>query len=211
MLGEAGVKHIKVSLSPSLDLHQYAYRQNRSTDDAISSALHGALGHVEHRDSCVRMPFIAVHCRSAFNTLVPHILHNKPLTWASLHLPTLGSLTSSQTANRQLDLVLTSPPPPRSARALRKSTAVLLVHLRLCTDSDAYRDEIQQLTEWCLVNSLSLNTTKTKEMILNFRRKQGAEPAPIFINGDCVKRVHTFKFLGSLISEDLTWTANTVH
>lgn len=41
------LQHIKVSLSASLDPHQYAYRQNRSTDD-ISTALHVVLGHLEH-------------------------------------------------------------------------------------------------------------------------------------------------------------------
>lgn len=203
MLGEAGVKHIKVSPSPSLDLHQYTYRQNRSTDDTISTALHGALGHLEHRDSCVRMLFI-VHCISAFDTIIPHILRNKQL---NLGLPpsTCAWIFDFLTNRKQ---TVTFCPHLSSTITLsagaHKSTTVLL-----CTNSHAYMDEIQRLTEWCSVNNLSLETTKTKEMILDFRRKQGAEPAPIYINGDCVERVHTFKFLGTLISEDLTCTANT--
>ncbi|KAK0142389.1 hypothetical protein N1851_019833 [Merluccius polli] len=40
-------------------------------------------------------------------------------------------------------------------------------------------------------------------------RKHRAELAPLYINRECVERVHTFKFLGTHISEDLSWSANT--
>ncbi len=42
----------------TLDPLQFAYRPNRSTDDAISSTLHLALTHLENKDSYVRMLFI---------------------------------------------------------------------------------------------------------------------------------------------------------
>ncbi len=45
--------------------------------------------------------------------------------------------------------------------------------------------------------------------ILDFRQKCGAEPPAIYINEECVERVHTFKFLGTLTSDDLSWSANT--
>lgn len=32
--------------------------------------------------------------------------------------------------------------------------------------------------------------------------------APLYINGECVERVHTFRFLGVLISADISWTDN---
>ncbi len=34
-------------------------------------------------------------------------------------------------------------------------------------------------------------------------------PAPFYINGDCVERVQTIKFLGTIISADLKWLVNT--
>ncbi|KAI3367434.1 hypothetical protein L3Q82_026296, partial [Scortum barcoo] len=50
-----------------------------------------------------------------------------------------------------------------------------------------------------------LNTGKTKELIVDFRRN--ADPhTPIHIKGMTVERVNSFKFLGVHISEDLTWT-----
>ncbi len=66
---------IKTSLPNTLDPLQFAYRPNRSMDDAISSTLHLALTHLENKDSYVRMLFIDFS--SAFNTIIPQQLINK--------------------------------------------------------------------------------------------------------------------------------------
>ncbi len=76
-------------------------------------------------------------------------------------------------------------------------------------DETAYREEVQHLAAWCPDNNLLLNTSKTKELIVDFRKKKGGTHDPIHINGMVVKRVSSFKFLGTHISEDLTWTTNT--
>ncbi|KAI3357949.1 hypothetical protein L3Q82_016327, partial [Scortum barcoo] len=49
----------------------------------------------------------------------------------------------------------------------------------------------------------------TKELIVDFRRRQREEHAPLSINGTTVERVSSFRFLGVHISEDLTWTHHT--
>ncbi len=71
------MRHIKSALPPNLDQHQYAYRANRSTEDAITSALHAALTHLDGRETSVRMLFIDYS--SAFNTIVPSRLVAKLL------------------------------------------------------------------------------------------------------------------------------------
>ena len=53
----------------TLDQLQFASHPNRSTDDAISIALHTALSHPDKRNTNVRMLFIDYS--SAFNTIVP--------------------------------------------------------------------------------------------------------------------------------------------
>ena len=60
-----------------LDPLQFAYRPNRSTDDAISFsiALHTALSHLDKRNNYVRMLYIDYS--SAFNTIVPSKLITK--------------------------------------------------------------------------------------------------------------------------------------
>ncbi len=67
--------HIKSVLPPFLDPFQFAYRSNRSTDDAIGTALHPALTHLDKKDLYVRMLFIDFS--SAFNTIIPQQLTHK--------------------------------------------------------------------------------------------------------------------------------------
>ncbi|KAI4904741.1 hypothetical protein NFI96_002271 [Prochilodus magdalenae] len=50
--------HVKSCLPAALDLHQFAYRRNRSTEDAISAALNTVLSHLDCQNSYVRMLFI---------------------------------------------------------------------------------------------------------------------------------------------------------
>ncbi len=59
-------------LPASLDPLQFAYRSNRSTDDAIAFTLHTALSHLENKNTYVRMLF--VDYSSAFNNIVPATL-----------------------------------------------------------------------------------------------------------------------------------------
>ncbi|KAK2898124.1 hypothetical protein Q8A73_014504 [Channa argus] len=54
---------------------EFAYRPNRSTDDAISTTLHLALTHLDNKDSYIRMLFIVFS--SAFNTIIPQHLIEK--------------------------------------------------------------------------------------------------------------------------------------
>ena len=67
--------HINIIIPETLDTLQFAYRPNRSTDDAISIALHTALSHQDIMNTYVRMLFIDYS--SAFNTIVPSKLINK--------------------------------------------------------------------------------------------------------------------------------------
>ncbi|KAK3524737.1 hypothetical protein QTP86_001998 [Hemibagrus guttatus] len=76
-------------------------------------------------------------------------------------------------------------------------------------EETAYKAEVQHLVAWCADNSLLLNTSKTKELIFDFRREKGRTHDLIHINRMAVERVSSFKFLGTHISEDLSWTTNT--
>ncbi|KAK1784847.1 hypothetical protein P4O66_018282, partial [Electrophorus voltai] len=64
--------HITSRLPATLDPLQFPYRPNRSTDDAISAALHRSLAHLENKNNYVRMLFIDFS--SAFNTVIPQHL-----------------------------------------------------------------------------------------------------------------------------------------
>ncbi len=72
-------------------------------------------------------------------------------------------------------------------------------------DETHYREEVAQLAEWCGTN----NVGKTKEVLLDFRRNSVDHP-PLTIDSQTVERVSSTKFLGVHITEDLTWTTNTM-
>ncbi|KAI3376634.1 hypothetical protein L3Q82_017069, partial [Scortum barcoo] len=63
----------------------------------------------------------------------------------------------------------------------------------------AYREEVRALTSWCQDNNLQLNISKTKELIVDFRRRQREEHAPLSINGTTVERVSSFSQTAALL------------
>jgi hypothetical protein len=78
----------------------------------------------------------------------------------------------------------------------------------LITDNDEtdYSEEVRDLAVWCQDNNLSLNVSKTKELIVNYRKRR-AEQAPI--KGAVVERVESFKVLGVHITNKLSWSKHT--
>lgn len=228
------LQHIKSVLPPALDPFQFAYRSNRSTDDAISATLHSALTHLETKDSYVRMLFIDFS--SAFNTIIPQQLIHK--------LDHLGLNTSL--CNWLLDFLIGRPQAVRvgsnTSSTITLNTGVpqgcvlspllftLLTHdctpsfssnlfIKFADDTTVvgaikngdetnYRSEVSRLATWCKDNNLHLNVEKTKEIVVDFRRVH-TQHTPLTINGAAVERVRCTKFLGVHISEDLSWSHNT--
>ena len=76
----------------------------------------------------------------------------------------------------------------------------------LITDDDDthYRRQIDSFVDWCDDNYLQLNVGKTKEMIIDFRKKK-SECSSIVIKGEKVERVKTYKYLGITFDEKLSW------
>ncbi len=50
-------------------------------------------------------------------------------------------------------------------------------------DETAYLDEVERLTLWCQDNCLSLNVSKTKELIVDFKKRQQRPYTPLMISG----------------------------
>ncbi len=74
-------------------------------------------------------------------------------------------------------------------------------------DEFSYREEIIHLAK-CTESNLLLNVSKTKELIVDFRKKEAKTHNPVYINGAEVEQVSSFKFLGINITENLSWTSH---
>ncbi|KAI3374329.1 hypothetical protein L3Q82_005958 [Scortum barcoo] len=103
------------------------------------------------------------------------------------------------------------PRPMYGSNSITKVCRYDITVIGLISDNDEshYRAEVEHLATWCADNNLLLNTSKTKELIVDFRKVKRETHDPIHINGMAVECVSSFKFLGTHISENLSWTANT--
>lgn len=72
-------------------------------------------------------------------------------------------------------------------------------------DESAYREEVERLAGWYNENILLLNTSTTKELVIDFRRKKTTVP-PLIIKRDYVEQVSNVRFLGVHIEKSLTWS-----
>ena len=75
-------------------------------------------------------------------------------------------------------------------------------------DDASYREAVEELIEWCDRNYLELNVTKTKELVINFRRAK-VYMDPIIIRGQPVEIVTNYKYQGTIIDNKLDWSPNT--
>ena len=58
----------------------------------------------------------------------------------------------------------------------------------------AYRREVQLLATWCSSNNLALNTKKTMEVIVDFRKTGQLSHSTLLIGNEVVERASSFKF-----------------
>ncbi len=97
-----------------------------------------------------------------------------------------------------------TPPCGGSRRCPSLASVTVVLSLISNNDEAAHLDEVEKLTPWCL----SLNVSTTKELIVDFRKRQQRPYTPLVISGTPVERVSSFKYLGVNISVDLTWTTH---
>ncbi len=219
--------HISSSIPVTLDPLQFAYRSNRSTDDAISHILHSSLTHIDSSNgNYARLLFIDYS--SAFNTIVPTKLTNK-LTGLGLNTSLCDWIQDFLTGRPQVvkvgqftsnSITLNVGAPQgcvlspllyslytHDCVSSHSSTSIIkfaddTVVLGLISNNDetAYLDEVERLASWCQDNCLFLNVSKTKELIVDFRKKHLLPYTPLMISGTPVERVSSFKYL--------TWTTH---
>ena len=186
---------------------QFAYKQQRGTDDAVITLLHHTYAQLEKPKSFVRMVF--VDFSSAFNMVQPHLIGQKLLLMnvnPHLILLILSFLTDrhqtvrfngSYSSNRSVSTgapqgTVISPvlftlytddcrSPDPDMLFIKYSDDTVIVDT---TNSDSRIIEVMDgFAEWCNNNFLDLNPSKTKELLVDFRRAPPTPPPALEING----------------------------
>ncbi len=194
--------YLKDITRPLLDPLQFAYRSNRSVDDAVNMGLHYILQHLDKPGNYARILF--VDFSSAFDSIMPDLLSDK-LTQLSVPTSICQWIISFLTDRQQLvrlgkltsrTLIISTGAPQGcvlspllfslytngctskdpSVKLLKFADDTTVIGLIKDGDESAYRQEVEQLAVWCSLNNLELNTLKTVEMIVDFRRNPPALP-----------------------------------
>ncbi|KAI3375839.1 hypothetical protein L3Q82_004112 [Scortum barcoo] len=75
---------------------------------------------------------------------------------------------------------------------------------------EEYRRLVGDFAAWCHTNHLQLNTSKTKELVIDFGRSR-PRPRPVLLEGAEVEAVDSYRYLGLWIDNKLDWTTHTSH
>ncbi len=75
-------------------------------------------------------------------------------------------------------------------------------------DLQYLQHDVDQLQDYATANYMTFNVSKCKFMLVS-RRRQHVLPDPsVFLNGSRLERIPTFKYLGLLLSADLSWSSH---
>ena len=94
-----------------------------------------------------------------------------------------------------------------SVKLLKFADDTTLIGLISNGDEAAYRKEVDSLAFWRSQNHLELNACKTVEMVADFRRSP-APTIPLIMCDSPVNTVESFRFLGTIMAQDLRWAEN---
>ncbi|KAK3571021.1 hypothetical protein QTP86_000471 [Hemibagrus guttatus] len=95
----------------------------------------------------------------------------------------------------------------QSVKLLKFADDTTLIGLISEGDKSAYRGEMDCLMSWCSMNNRELNSLKTVEMIVDFRKDPAPLP-PVILCDSLVTSVKSFRFLGTTITQELKWEQN---
>ncbi|KAI3372211.1 hypothetical protein L3Q82_007046 [Scortum barcoo] len=218
------------------DRLQFAYQPGVGVEDAILYLLHRAHSHLDKGSGTVRILFLDFS--SAFNTIQPTLLRDKLsrmgvdpqlMDWISDYLTGRPQYVGLKDITS--DTVVSSTGAPQGTvlapLLFTLYTSDFFYNLELChiqkyADDTAivgcirddreeeYRRLVGDFAAWCHTNHLQLNTSKTKELVIDFGRSR-PRPRPVLLEGAEVEAVDSYRYLGLWLDNKLDWTTHTSH
>lgn len=73
-------------------------------------------------------------------------------------------------------------------------------------DDRVYRQLNQDFVDWCNINHLLINAAKTKELVVDFRRRKHVSMVPVSIQGVDIEVVDSNRYLGFQVNNKLDCT-----
>ena len=91
-----------------------------------------------------------------------------------------------------------------NCKIIKYADDTVVIGLISNNNEDEYRQTISDVSDWFSENYLDLNVTKSKEMILDMRKKQNSK-TPVTISNSSVAVVFSYRYLGVKIQDNLKW------
>ena len=84
----------------------------------------------------------------------------------------------------------------------------LLLYKSIADQSDflAVQKDIAEVEKWSTANHLTLNPLKYKYLIISKKVRPLQPEAALILNGHTLSQVDVYKYLGILLSKDLSWS-----
>lgn len=203
------------------DPFQFAYKRHRGADDAVLPLLHGIYNHLDFS--------------RAFNTMQPQLMGQKllqvdvnphPILWI---LSFLTDRHQSHQVNSHLNsskTVSTGAPQESVISSVLyalytnncRSTNPGITYVKyydnteIMDTTNSYEQlqtEMDIFAEWCWRNCLDLNTSKTKDLVVDFHKDPSIIVPTLSVNNQSIVGAESYRYLGTVIYHRLTFQPNS--
>ena len=227
------IQQLTKSVEDKLDIFQFAYKRNRSTEDAVVTLIHFILKHLDKPKCTARALFLDF--TSAFNTIQPELLLAKMIQmeinphlvhWYHSFFTNRNQIVKVNQTHSSFIVTNSGAPQgcvsspllftlytddcktecPNTFILKFSDDTTLLSLLSPEDDPCVHQHATDRLVKWCENNSLIINLKKTKEII--FGLPVGSYSPPVTVHNAEIEQVSSYKYLGIYVDATLSWSVH---